>query len=132
MTFISLALAVSSIFVASAAAQGLPVKSYSKNTAFQGNPRVVILDREGAQYALVSAHKEAGRPWADALFYRYRDDTRTLMNRAYDCAAGTYRWLGEGKDFPSMSAAVKPSQTGDRQLQPGSVEYALARYVCGL
>lgn len=133
MTSLALAATAGLILAGTAAmAQTLPVKIHRQIASFEGNPRAVILERDGARYALVSAHKEAGRPWADALFWRYRDGDRTLISRAYDCAAGTYRWLGEGKDFQEMSASVRPGQTGDRLLEPGSTEFALAHHVCGL
>ncbi len=116
-----------------AAAQPLPVKTYPTIRAFQGERDAVIARDEVAEYVLVSAHKEGGRPWADALFERRSAEGRMLVNRAYDCAAGTYRWMGEARTFRGLSLSVKSlDQVRDRRLESGSVEYALARYVCGL
>ena len=126
-------LAVTLLAWSAAAAQGLPVKIHRDITAFQGDKNAAILVDGATRYALVSAHKEGGRPWADAVFWRVTDGQVTWMNRRYDCAAGTYRWLGEAEDYAGMSRSVTSlEELRDRPLQPGTVEYALAHHVCGL
>jgi len=110
----------------------LPVRIYPRIMAFNGNPGRAILRTPEARYTLVSAHKEAGRPWADAVMTRETRAGRILLSRAYDCAAATFRWLGEGPSYRAMTASVRPEQTGDRRLRPGTVEFELARYVCAL
>ncbi|MEM1266012.1 MAG: hypothetical protein AAGI50_08360 [Pseudomonadota bacterium] len=118
---------------APALAEGLPVKTYPRITSFEGDGRTVIATDGAAAYTLVSAHKEAGRAWADALYERTEDGTTTLVARAYDCAAATYRWMGEAPRYRELSLSVTSmDQLRDRPLFPGTIEHRLAAYVCGL
>ncbi|MEO0912040.1 MAG: hypothetical protein AAFY59_03495 [Pseudomonadota bacterium] len=127
-------LALVAVLMASAAvAQGLPVKVHSKVKSWKGDRATVIASAPGEAYTLVSAHKEGGRPWADALFEKQTASGKVLVSRAYDCANATYRWLGEARTYRGLSLSVTSlEQVRDRRLQAGTVEYALARYVCGL
>lgn len=122
------------ILMASAAmAQSLPVKTYPKIKSWKGDRATVIATADNAAYTLVSAHKEGGRPWADALFEKQTAAGKVLVSRAYDCANATYRWLGEAPTYRGLSLSVTSlDQVRDRRLQAGTVEYALARYVCAL
>ncbi|MEO0386773.1 MAG: hypothetical protein AAF281_04470 [Pseudomonadota bacterium] len=115
------------------AAETLPVKTYPRITSFAGDRTTVIAVDGPAQFTLISAHKEAGRPWADALFERRDNAGRMLVARAYDCAAATFRWMGEAERFRGLSLSITSmDQIRDRPLLPGTVEFRLARYVCAL
>lgn len=118
-----------------AAAQGLPVKTYGDITSFRGNRAAVIAvtDAPPARYTLLSAHKEARRPWADAVIRRESPEGVSFLSRAYDCANATYRWLGEAASPARLSLSVTDlRQLGDRPLLPGTIEHRLAAYVCAL
>lgn len=125
-----------SVFVADPAASQapaqLPVKTYKTITTFRGSNQVVA-SGGGAVYTLYSAQKEGGRPWAGAVFVKRQDGKATYLSRAYDCASGTYRWLGEYSRPDQISLSVTSlSQTQRRALQPGTIEYQLAYYACAL
>ncbi|QHQ34626.1 hypothetical protein [Algicella marina] len=122
------------VLIGSAAvAQALPVKTYREIKAWKGDRVTVVASAPGEAFTLVSAHKEAQRPWADALFERNTAEGKTLVRHAYDCANATYRWMGEARRFRDLSLSITSmDQMRDRRLEPGTVEYQLARYVCAL
>ena len=118
-----------------AAAQGLPARIHDRITTFAGDPARGIAASEDpkAVFTLHSAHKEAGRPWADAIWVRRAETGVSYLSRAYDCAAGTYRWLGEAREIGRISLSVTSvEQTAPRRLVPGTIEYQLARHACAL
>lgn len=118
-----------------AAAQGLPVRIHKEIRSFSGNPAQVIAttDAPPARYTLYSAHKEGGRPWADAIWARRDAGGVTYLSRAYDCAAGTFRWLGEAARIDRISLSVRSiDQIRPQPLTPGTLEYLLARHACAL
>ncbi|MSU88930.1 hypothetical protein GE300_04740 [Rhodobacteraceae bacterium 2CG4] len=110
----------------------LPVKTYPEITTFGGSDAPVAADGQ-AVYQLYSAQKEAGRPWVGAVFVRRMGGAATYLSRAYDCAAGTWRWLGEAARPDRISLSVTSlDQTRRRALVPGSIEHRLAHYACAL
>ena len=130
-----MALALVAVFLTASAtlAQALPVKTYRTIKSWTGDRATVVARTVDATYTLVSAHKEAGRPWADALFEKRSADGTLLVSRAYDCANATYRWLGEAATYRGLSLSVTSlEQVRDRKIEAGTVEHQLARYVCAL
>lgn len=110
----------------------LPVKTYPEITTFRGSDRAVASDG-AAVYTLYTAQKEGGRPWAGAVFVKRMGGQVSYLSRAYDCAAGTWRWLGEAARLDRISQSVTSlDQTRRRALTPGSIEYQLAYYACAL
>ncbi len=130
------ALAVAGLAAAAAQAPGaglLPVRIHERIATFRGDGDTVIARSDGGEYLLYSAHKEGGRPWADAIFVRRDRDGVTYLSRAYDCAAGTWRWMGEHDDITRISRSVGSiADIRPRPVEPGTVEHALARHVCAL
>ena len=117
------------------AAADLPVKVYKEGRSFRGSSETVIPvpGEPENRYLLHSAYKVGGRPWADMIAVRTNAGGFTYLSRTYDCARGTVRWLGEGRELGKLSLAVTSvAQTAPRALRPGTTEYALAAYVCGL
>ncbi|NNU81843.1 hypothetical protein HMH01_15505 [Halovulum dunhuangense] len=118
-----------------AMAQGLPVRIHDGIRTFAGDPNRVVAATQDppSRITLYSAHKEGGRPWADAIWVRQTPEGRSFLSRAYDCEAGTYRWLGEAARLGQISLSVSSvAQTAPRRLEPGTVEYDLARHACAL
>ena len=117
----------------SAQSQTLPVRVHKEIKTFRGDPDRTIAVEGAARYTLLSAHKEGGRPWADAIWLRQSPEGETMLSRGYDCARDLYRWLGEAKDFRGISLSVRSiEQTRYRPLTPGTLEHRLAAHACGL
>lgn len=133
MPFVLVCCALLLSFGLSAQAQTLPVRIHKEIKTFAGSDTRVVAVDGADRYTLVSAHKEGGRPWADAIWAKRGPDGVTLLSRGYDCANDIYRWLGEARDFRGISRSVSsPGQTRQRRLTPGSIEHRLAAYACGL
>lgn len=115
-----------------AMAQSLPVKIHKDIKSFRGDVNVVIAEDGGARYTMFSGHKEAGRPWADMIIRKDNGTAVTYLSRAYDCAAATYRVLGQSSRLGQLSRGMTPAQARDRALEPGTLEYTFARFACGL
>lgn len=113
-------------------AQSLPVKIHNEIKSFRGGPNVVITETGNTRYSMFSGHKEAGRPWADIVIRKETEGRVTYLSRAYDCAAATYRVLGQSTKLTELSRNMTPGQAQDRVLEPGSLEFVFARYACGL
>ncbi len=115
-------------------AQSLPVKVYAEGRQYRGDTRNVVVRVGNSRIiSLVSAYKLGGRPWADAVFRSDTRDGRTsYISRAYDCARGTMRALGEGASLATMSVATKPRDAAERPVPDSGIERAMARYACGL
>ncbi len=114
----------------------VPVKVYNADKIWRGGPKVEIAlpATDGSAYSLVSVYKVGGKPWADLVARREAPDGGvTYLSRTYDCAHGTWRWLGEGNTLGAMTAAVASvGQTGPRAIEPGTVEGGLAAFACGM
>jgi hypothetical protein len=118
----------------SAMAQELPVKTYRQGKIFQGNTRSVIPVPQDptARYSLLNAYKVARRPWADIVVRRDNANGTWFISRTYRCDQGIYRELGEGDNPRILSENTSPDQSRAQRLQPGTIEYSIARYACGL
>lgn len=134
MTTLLSAVGLTLMLGAAAAAQTLPVKTYREITSFRGDTNRIITstDNPSARYSLYSGHKEAGRPWADIVVRKDSDAGTLYLSRAYDCAAGTYRVLGQSTKLTELSRNMTPAQARDRLLEPGTLEYKFAFFACGL
>ena len=117
-----------------ALAQTLPVKTYEEGRIFQGNKNSVISVPEApeARFSLLSAYKVGRRPWADMVVRRDTAAGTWFLSRTYICDQSIYRELGEGDNPRILSATTRPGQAQPKRLQPGTVEFSLARYACGL
>ena len=128
-----LALALLLIALPATAEGLLPVKVHPRIKAFRGGPSVIVAQDGATVYSLVSGHKEARRPWADVILRKTGPDGQSFVARAFDCAAGTVRRLGEGRTVRDIPLSITDlAQLRDRPVVPGSVDHAIGRYVCAL
>ena len=132
-TLLSL-LAIATFGASTALAQALPVKTYEEGRIFQGNRNTVIPVPEAAEarYSLLSAYKVGRRPWADIVVRRDTAEGTWFLSRTYICDQNIYRELGEGNDPRILSANTRPGQAQAKRLVPGTIEFSIARYACGL
>ncbi len=115
-------------------AQTLPVKTYREGRSFQGDTRSVIPVPEApeARYSLLSAYKVARRPWADIVVRRDDANGTWYLSRTYHCDQDIMRDLGEGENTRRLSEHTRSGQAAAQRLVPGTIEYSIARYACGL
>lgn len=127
-------LAIALLGSSAAFAQSLPVKTYSDGRIFNGNRNNVIPVPEApeARYSLLSAYKVGRRPWADIVVRRDTAQGTWFLSRTYRCDQGIYRKLGEGNNTRMLSEHTRPGQAKPLRLIPGTIEFSIARYACGL
>lgn len=130
-----LSLLAIAVFGSSAAlAQALPVKTYKDGRIFNGTTDHVIPVPEApdARYSLLTAYKVGRRPWADIVVRRDTAEGTWFLSRTYRCDQGIYRELGEGDNPRILSATTHPGQAQAQRLVPGTIEFSIARFACGL
>ena len=136
MSQMSLILAFGLILLGSTVvAQNLPVKIYETGKKFRGSDTQPVLrvNKPLAVYYYVNGYKVGGRPWADAMWRKVTPEGTKFLSRTYDCAAGTWRNLGEGRAASTVSLSIEDLETvRDREARSGTAEFALAKFACGL